>query len=104
MELTAAIEALSALKKSCRVALTTDSEYVRQGITTWLSNWKQKGWKTSAKKPVKNIDLWQQLDQQVARHEVQWHWVKGHSGHRENEIADQLANLGIDELLSNHRQ
>lgn len=104
MELTAAIEALSALKKPCRVALTTDSEYVRQGITTWLSNWKQKGWKTSAKKPVKNIDLWQQLDQQVARHEVQWHWVKGHSGHRENEIADQLANLGIDELLSNHRQ
>ena len=104
MELTAAIEALSALKKPCRVVLTTDSEYVRQGITTWLSNWKQKGWKTSAKKPVKNIDLWQQLDQQVARHEVQWHWVKGHSGHRENEIADQLANLGIDELLSNHRQ
>jgi|TARA_R100001369_G_scaffold71028_3_gene98826 ribonuclease HI len=103
MELTAAIEALSALKKPCRVVLTTDSEYVRQGITTWLSNWKQKGWKTSAKKPVKNIDLWQQLDQQVARHEVQWHWVKGHSGHRENEIADQLANLGIDELLSNNR-
>jgi len=103
MELMAAIEALSALKKPCRVALTTDSEYVRQGITTWLSNWKQKGWKTSAKKPVKNIDLWQQLDQQVARHEVQWHWVKGHSGHRENEIADQLANLGIDELLSNNR-
>ena len=99
----AAIEALSALKTPCRVALTTDSEYVRQGITTWLSNWKQKGWKTSAKKPVKNIDLWQQLDQQVARHEVQWHWVKGHSGHRENEIADQLANLGIDELLSNNR-
>ncbi len=104
MELMAAIEALSALKKPCRVVLTTDSEYVRQGITTWLSNWKQKGWKTSAKKPVKNIDLWQQLDQQVARHEVQWHWVKGHSGHRENEIADQLANLGIDELLSNHGQ
>ena len=103
MELMAAIEALSALKKPCRVALTTDSEYVRQGITTWLSNWKQKGWKTSAKKPVKNIDLWQQLDKQVARHEVQWHWVKGHSGHRENEIADQLANLGIDELLSNNR-
>jgi ribonuclease HI len=103
MELMAAIEALSALKKPCRVVLTTDSEYVRQGITTWLSNWKQKGWKTSAKKPVKNIDLWQQLDQQVARHEVQWHWVKGHSGHRENEIADQLANLGIDELLSNNR-
>lgn len=104
MELTAAIEALSVLKKSCRVVLTTDSEYVRQGITSWLANWKKKGWKTSAKKPVKNIDLWQQLDQQVARHEIQWHWVKGHSGHRENEIADQLANLGIDELLSNHGQ
>lgn len=104
MELTAAIEALSVLKKSCRVVLTTDSEYVRQGITSWLANWKKKGWMTSAKKPVKNIDLWQQLDQQVARHEVQWHWVKGHSGHRENEIADQLANLGIDELLSNHGQ
>ena len=102
MELMAAIEALSALKNPCRVILTTDSEYVRQGITTWLTNWKRKGWKTSAKKPVKNIDLWQRLDQQVARHEVQWHWVKGHSGHRENEMADQLANLGIDELLSNY--
>lgn len=104
MELTAAIEGLTALRHSCRVVLTTDSEYVRQGITSWLANWKQRGWKTAAKKPVKNIDLWQQLDQQVARHEVQWHWVKGHSGHRENEIADQLANRGIDELLLGHKK
>ena len=98
MELTAAIEALAALKQSCRVDLTTDSEYVRQGITSWLANWKKRGWKTAAKKPVKNVDLWQKLDEQVARHEVQWHWVKGHSGHPENELADQLANRGIDEL------
>jgi len=98
MELTAAIEALAALKQSCRVDLTTDSEYVRQGITSWLANWKKRGWKTAAKKPVKNVDLWQKLDEQVARHEVQWHWVKGHSGHPQNELADQLANRGIDEL------
>ncbi|WP_438952297.1 ribonuclease HI [Porticoccus sp.] len=104
MELTAAIEGLTALRHSCRVVLITDSEYVRQGITRWLASWKQRGWKTAAKKPVKNIDLWQQLDQQVARHEVQWHWVKGHSGHRENEIADQLANRGIDELLLGHKK
>ncbi len=98
MELQAAIEGLAALKESCKVSLTTDSQYVRQGITQWLAGWKRNGWKTSAKQPVKNVDLWQQLDEQVARHQVDWHWVKGHSGHRENEIADRLANRGIDEL------
>ncbi len=98
MELQAAIEGLAALKESCKVSLTTDSQYVRQGITQWVVGWKRNGWKTSAKQPVKNVDLWQQLDEQVARHQVVWHWVKGHSGHRENEIADRLANRGIDEL------
>ncbi|MCB1669059.1 MAG: ribonuclease HI [Pseudomonadales bacterium] len=98
MELTAAIEALAALKKPCMVELTTDSEYVRQGISSWLQNWKKRGWKTAAKKPVKNVDLWQRLDQESGRHKINWHWVKGHSGHRENEIADQLANRGIDSL------
>ena len=95
MELQAAIEALKALRESCRVDLTTDSVYVRNGITTWLASWKQKGWKTAARKPVKNVDLWQALDEQNQRHEVEWHWVKGHSGHPENERADQLANRGI---------
>lgn len=103
MELTAAIKGLSALKKPCRVAVTTDSEYVRRGITEWLVNWKQRGWKTSTKKPVKNKDLWQQLDQEAQRHQVSWHWVKGHSGHRENDIADELANRGIDELQFSER-
>ncbi len=98
MELTAAIEALRALKEPCAVALTTDSEYVRKGITEWIASWKQRGWRTAAKKPVKNVDLWQALDEETRRHQVDWHWVKGHSGHRENEIADQLANRGIDEL------
>ena len=95
MELMGAIEALRALKEPCAVRLTTDSQYVRQGITQWLHNWKRNGWKTAAKKPVKNEDLWRELDEQVSRHQVSWHWVKGHSGHRENEIADQLANQGI---------
>ena len=98
MELTAAIEALRALKEPCHVTLTTDSEYVRKGITEWLDNWKRRGWRTAAKKPVKNVDLWQALDEESGRHTIDWHWVKGHSGHRENEIADQLANRGIDEL------
>lgn len=98
MELTAAIEALRALKEPCAVALTTDSEYVRKGITEWIANWKKRGWRTSARQPVKNVDLWQALDEESQRHRVDWHWVKGHSGHRENEIADQLANRGIDEL------
>ncbi|WP_101759466.1 ribonuclease HI [Oceanicoccus sp. KOV_DT_Chl] len=98
MELTAAIEGLKALNEPCQVSLTTDSQYVRKGITEWMDNWKKRGWKTSAKKPVKNVDLWQALDEQAQRHTIDWHWVKGHSGHRENEIADQLANRGIDEL------
>jgi ribonuclease HI len=98
MELMAAIRGLEALSRSCDVILTTDSQYVRQGITSWLAGWKKKGWKTASKQPVKNQDLWLQLDDQAARHQVDWRWVKGHSGHRENEIADQLANRGIHEL------
>jgi len=98
MELTAAIRGLEALTRPCKVDLTTDSQYVMKGITEWLPNWKQRGWKTAAKAPVKNADLWQALDSQQARHEVQWHWVRGHNGHAENEIADQLANRGIDEM------
>lgn len=95
MELRAAIEALSVLKESCDVGLTTDSTYVRDGITQWLPKWKRNGWRTAAGKPVKNQDLWQALDEQVARHTVTWHWVKGHSGHPDNERADELANEGI---------
>ena len=91
MELMAAIEALDALKRPCEVILTTDSQYVRQGITSWLHNWKRNGWKTSARKPVKNADLWERLDRSVNRHRVRWEWVKGHSGHPENERADALA-------------
>jgi ribonuclease HI len=98
MELRAAIEGLRALKEACTVTVTTDSVYVKNGITTWLEGWKKKNWKTAARKPVKNVDLWQELDEENQRHQVVWHWVKGHSGHRENEIADQLANRGIDEL------
>jgi ribonuclease HI len=98
MELQAAIEGLRALREPCAVAVTTDSVYVKNGITTWLTNWKRKGWKTAGRQPVKNVDLWQALDEQNQRHRVEWHWVKGHSGHRENELADQLANRGIDEL------
>ncbi len=100
MELMAAIEALKALKRSCRISLTTDSQYVRKGITEWLANWKKRNWKTASRQPVKNQDLWQALDEQVQRHEIEWHWVKGHSGHPENELADQLANRGIDQLES----
>jgi ribonuclease HI len=98
MELTAAIQGLAALKRPSLVTLTTDSEYVRKGITEWLANWKQRGWRTASRQPVKNADLWQALDGLVQGHDVEWHWVKGHSGHRENEIADGLANQGIDEL------
>ena len=98
MELTAAIEALRALRHSCKVTITTDSVYVRDGITKWLANWERNGWRTAAKKPVKNRELWQALASEVARHEVQWFWVKGHSGHAGNERADQLANHAIDEL------
>ena len=98
MELTAAIEALKALNEPCQVSLTTDSTYVKDGITQWLTNWKRNGWKTAAKKPVKNQDLWQALDHESARHAIDWCWVKGHSGHPENERADRLANLGMDEV------
>ena len=98
MELQAAIEGLAILKRASVVRLTTDSQYVRQGITQWIHGWKRNGWKTSSKQPVKNADLWQRLDDLVNEHKVDWRWVKGHSGHRENEIADQLANLGVDEL------
>ena len=104
MELLAAIRGLEAVSESCQIDLTSDSQYVRKGITEWLQGWKAKGWKakgwkTETKKPVKNKVLWQLLDAQAQRHQVNWHWVKGHSGHRENEIADDLANQGIDDLL-----
>lgn len=97
MELMAAIQALETLTRPCEVVLTTDSQYVRQGITGWLAGWKRKGWKTAAGKPVKNQDLWQRLDAAAARHQIDWRWVKGHSGHDENERVDQLANKAIDE-------
>ena len=100
MELLAAIMALESLKRSCKVALTTDSKYVRDGITSWITNWKKRGWKTANKSPVKNLDLWQRLDKVQDQHQVQWHWVKGHAGHPENEQADRLANRGIDEMLA----
>ena len=98
MELKAAIEGLKALNESCKVNLTTDSKYVMQGITSWIDNWKKNNWKSSTKKDVKNKDLWLLLDKHVSMHEVKWFWVKGHSGHEENEIADTLANRGIDQL------
>lgn len=94
MELTAVIQALSALKRPCAIDLYTDSEYVRQGITSWIKGWKARGWKTADRKPVKNIDLWQALDELAAAHAVQWHWVKGHNGDVGNERADELANRG----------
>jgi ribonuclease HI len=99
MELTAAIEALRALKRPCRVKLHTDSQYLRQGITEWINGWKRRGWKTSGKKAVKNQELWEALDREVARHHVDWIWVKGHAGDPGNERADQLANRAIDEIL-----
>ena len=100
MELMAAIEALRALKEPCQVTLTTDSVYVRDGVTRWMANWKRNGWRTAAKKPVKNQDLWMLLDAQTARHDIDWQWVKGHSGHPGNERADTLANRGISEMES----
>lgn len=99
MELTAAIQGLSALKRKCDVDLSTDSKYVRDGITQWLPNWKKNGWKNSAKKAVKNSDLWELLDKESVKHNITWHWIKGHAGHRENEWADQLANQAIDKML-----
>ena len=100
MELMAAIQALENLTRECKVVLTTDSEYVRKGITEWMANWKKRGWKTASKQPVKNKDLWQRLDKAATQHQVEWHWVRGHTGHPENERADELANKGIDELLA----
>jgi ribonuclease HI len=101
MELTAVIRALEALKRPARVEVYTDSEYVKNGITEWLPNWKRRGWKTADRKPVKNVDLWQALEAAAARHEVHWHWVRGHAGHAENERADALANRGV--LLADRR-
>ena len=98
MELTAAIEALNALKGSRSVVLHTDSKYVMQGITEWMANWKKRGWKTASRQPVKNQDLWIALDEAIGRHDVKWKWVKGHAGNQGNEDADALANRGIDEL------
>ena len=99
MELTAAIVGLETLNRACSVDVYTDSQYVRLGISQWLAGWKRRGWKTAAKAPVKNQDLWERLDAACATHEIRWHWVKGHAGHPENELADALANRGIDELL-----
>jgi ribonuclease HI len=100
MELMAAIEALTALTRPCTVVLTTDSQYVRNGITSWITQWKRRGWRTAGRAPVKNVDLWRRLDEAAQRHEVSWHWVKGHAGHPENERADALANQAIDDLLA----
>ena len=99
MEVTAAIEAIAALKRPSRVRLTTDSEYLRQGITSWMQRWKANGWRTASKQAVKNQDLWQRLDALVQRHRVEWHWVRGHSGHDENERVDAAANDAIDAML-----
>ncbi len=98
MELMAAIRAIEAVKRPCEIHLHTDSEYLRQGITTWIHSWKKRGWKTADKKPVKNVDLWQRLEAAIETHDVKWHWVKGHSGHVENERADELARLAIQQL------
>lgn len=98
MELQAAIAALVALRRSCTVVLTTDSQYVKGGITGWIHGWKRNGWRTADKKPVKNIDLWQALDEAVQRHRVEWRWIKGHAGHAENERADELARAAIAEM------
>ncbi|WP_062269917.1 ribonuclease HI [Endozoicomonas arenosclerae] len=104
MELMAAIVGLETLTRSCQVRLTTDSQYVRKGITEWMTGWKRKGWKTAAGKPVKNQDLWVRLDTQNARHNVEWCWVKGHAGHRENEMADELACRGAEEIIKGKKQ
>lgn len=100
MELMAAIQALAALREPCRVELYTDSKYVQQGVSVWMADWKKRQWKKADKKPVMNLDLWQALDLEASRHHISWHWVKGHSNHPENDIADALANQAIDELLS----
>ena len=100
MELTAVIEALASLKRRCRVTIYTDSEYVKNGITTWIHNWKARGWRTAAKQPVKNVELWEKLDRLNAEHAVHWRWVKGHAGDPGNERADALANRGVDEVIA----
>jgi ribonuclease HI len=99
MEMTAVIEALATLKRPCKIVLHTDSQYVLKGITEWLAGWKARGWKTAAKAPVKNIDLWQALDAAQAKHQIEWVWVRGHSGHTGNERADALANRGVESVL-----
>jgi len=99
MELMAAIRALEALKRPCRVSLTTDSQYLRKGVTEWMPAWKRRGWRTADRKPVKNRDLWEVLDELANRHQIEWHWVRGHAGHAENERVDGLANRGIDEVI-----
>ena len=99
MELTAVIEALATLKHRCKVTVYTDSAYVKDGITSWIHGWKTRGWRTASKQPVKNVDLWQRLDELSAGHDVQWRWVKGHSGNSGNERADQLANRGVDSVI-----
>jgi len=98
MEMMAVIKALQSLKNSCDVNLSTDSQYVVKGITEWLPGWKKRGWKTASKQPVKNADLWREIDELANQHRITWHWVRGHSGHTENELADQLANLAIDQM------
>jgi len=101
MELMAAIKGLETLTKPCKVRVTTDSIYVKNGITEWIAGWKERQWRTASKKPVKNVDLWQQLDKVSAAHEIEWYWVKGHSGHAENDRVDELANMAIDDMLKN---
>ena len=96
MELQAVIEALRCLKRPCDIDIYTDSQYVQKGISEWITGWKARGWRTASKAPVKNADLWQMLDAEVARHRIQWHWVKGHAGHEFNERADELANRGVE--------
>jgi len=96
MELTAAIAALETLKRTCKVHLHTDSTYLRDGMTSWIHNWKRNGWRTTAKKPVKNVDLWQRLDEAIQSHDIEWHWIKGHAGDPGNEAADALARQGLD--------
>jgi len=105
MELTAVIEALTALKRPCHVSLYLDSQYVRKGITEWIHGWKAKGWRTASKEPVKNVELWQRLDDLVAHggHKIEWHWVRGHSGDPGNERADALANRGVEQALAGRR-
>ena len=100
MELMAVIQALGALKRPCHITLHTDSQYVLKGITEWITGWKAKGWKTAAKAPVKNVDLWQALDAAQSTHKIEWRWVRGHTGHHGNERADQLANRGVEKVLA----